>query len=519
MTVLVYRITLDEPTLFTTLAGDPNSLVSHDYIPGSVLRGMLIGAMLRGQGRDFSLDAGHIEDRRLFFSGATRYLNAYPVIHEKRSLPVPASWQTYKYLSADEEDSVNYPVFDSALRNAEAERKTTSISGFALLNNQTMYRLNPRRSINVHSQRGRYTRRQREDANIVTQEVFRYDALAANQMFEGAILCDNEDDAGVLAKLLQELNQLSIGGARSAGYGLVHILFDSNTDIYENHVWQEADMQTDTSPLLLTLLSDTIIRHSDGNHIPRPDAMEAILKACGIECQLKPVTTRTTMVGGFNRKWGLPLPQVPAFAAGSVFEIMNLKASEQAFNDLLWYGIGERIVDGYGRVTVGWQQQPELDATDYSQQIASSTDSAELSDLSEDIWFGKKAQSGLIDRLTTQTLERRLTGIVYSRKYTIHGYVTRTQLARLRATIANELRKENPSRHALEQFVNDVRGKYAGRMLDDAAIAGQRLSSWLANPDFGDDIPSDIQTRDDYLLRLVDAALERAHKEKMQQGG
>ena len=46
MKVINYRIDLLEPTLVTSLQGDPNSAVAFDYLPGSVLRGILIGKYL-----------------------------------------------------------------------------------------------------------------------------------------------------------------------------------------------------------------------------------------------------------------------------------------------------------------------------------------------------------------------------------------------------------------------------------------------------------------------------------------
>ena len=77
MKVIPYRIKLIEPLLATQIAGDPNSAVSHPYIPGSMVRGAIVRAYLRGSGVT-TLDAGDEEARRLFFDGRTRYLNAYP---------------------------------------------------------------------------------------------------------------------------------------------------------------------------------------------------------------------------------------------------------------------------------------------------------------------------------------------------------------------------------------------------------------------------------------------------------
>ena len=42
MKAITYTITLEQPVLVTSLDGDPNSGVAFDYIPGSVIRGMII---------------------------------------------------------------------------------------------------------------------------------------------------------------------------------------------------------------------------------------------------------------------------------------------------------------------------------------------------------------------------------------------------------------------------------------------------------------------------------------------
>src|SRR5205807_585423 len=86
MTIITYRVTLLEPTLVTSLQGDPNSGVAFDYLPGSVLRGAFIGKYLGSK----SADTGKNTLRRLFFDGTTRYLNGYPLdVYHHPSTPTP----------------------------------------------------------------------------------------------------------------------------------------------------------------------------------------------------------------------------------------------------------------------------------------------------------------------------------------------------------------------------------------------------------------------------------------------
>src|SRR5262245_14069061 len=89
MNAITYRITLDEPALVTRLGGEPNGAVALDYLPGSVLRGAIIGAYLRHRGlTDLEADP---DGFRLFLEDGTRFLNGYPLHQDRRSLPVPLS--------------------------------------------------------------------------------------------------------------------------------------------------------------------------------------------------------------------------------------------------------------------------------------------------------------------------------------------------------------------------------------------------------------------------------------------
>jgi CRISPR-associated protein Csx10 len=60
------------------------------------------------------------------------------------------------------------------------------------------------------------------------------------------------------------------------------------------------------------------------------------------------------IVGGFNRKWGLPLPQTPALKAGSVFVFRKADVDLKQLQKLEEQGIGERRIEGFGRIVFNW---------------------------------------------------------------------------------------------------------------------------------------------------------------------
>lgn len=83
MKAVTFLLHTQQPILATSLQGDPNSDVSYPYIPGSMIRGVLIGRYLKRHGlreTEDILDNQSFPDvTRLFFDdGKTRYLNAYP---------------------------------------------------------------------------------------------------------------------------------------------------------------------------------------------------------------------------------------------------------------------------------------------------------------------------------------------------------------------------------------------------------------------------------------------------------
>ncbi|HLM62371.1 MAG TPA: hypothetical protein VK308_16335, partial [Pyrinomonadaceae bacterium] len=102
MKAITFTVELLEPMLCVGLEGDPNAGVSLKYIPGSVLRGAIIGKY--GKIRD----ASATPENELFFNGAVRYLNAYVLIDGKRSLPVPLSWHKEK----DAEEKAGSDFYD-----------------------------------------------------------------------------------------------------------------------------------------------------------------------------------------------------------------------------------------------------------------------------------------------------------------------------------------------------------------------------------------------------------------------
>jgi CRISPR-associated protein Csx10 len=368
MKVITYRITLLEPTLVTALDGDPNSAVAFDYLPGAVLRGAVIGQYLRANNLGPNqFDAAMPDARRLFFDGTTRYLNGYPLEQNERALPTPQSWQQHKEEVAKQKpkEGLFASVFDFAMTPRDHEKKQWQgvKPPFCCLNDDSIRLVKPERLITVHTARTRRFGRAMPPNKINPDEipgaVYRYEALAAGQTFEAAVLCDDDADAATLLSLLE--GETVLGGSRSGGYGQARI--DNAKEVAN---WREVDSALTPDAdgkLIVTLLSDALLRNSYGQLAVDPNVVTAALsKRLGVtllpyqyadETQPKRwAFLRGTPVGGFNRKWGLPLPQAMAVKMGSVFVFHSPNCSEDELKELEEHGIGERRAEGFGRVAV-----------------------------------------------------------------------------------------------------------------------------------------------------------------------
>jgi len=366
MKVVTYRILLEQPLLATQLLGDPNSSVSLPYVPGSLLRGMLIHRYLEQQQLNDAHDLfADTTCQRLFFTGSARYLNAYPLVEGgERALPTPLS--LFKRKKDELDDGGSLEIYNAAHEDANDDERrefekddsakplTHHFCRIASEENVALYRLAPSR-IATHVQRNRSKGRAIRGQGAV----FRYEAVAEGQWFSGAVLVDADEDAAQVEMLLNEREIAWVGRSRSANYGRVKI---TEVAVAPASAWREVggSVTSADGALSLTLLSDTLLRNASGQHTAVIDA-ETLSAYLGIPVTIDSARTITqpTQAGGYNRTWQLPLPQATAFKAGSVIVFRPAGAFDpKRFADLEWQGIGERRAEGFGRIAFNWQTAP-----------------------------------------------------------------------------------------------------------------------------------------------------------------
>lgn len=460
MKVVTFLLHTQQPVLATSCQGEPNSDVSHPYIPGSIIRGLLIGRYLqrqRLQGTDDILDIQRFPDvRRLFFDGTTRYLNAYlsDSCERKRTLPVPRSW--FKEKGDEITESREMTVYDFSYEQPDQDISPKPLDEkFCIVDDRdgsvVLYR--EKRQLNIHNQRDRKRGRGIEGSGAL----FRYDAIAAGQTFQAVVLCGCDTDKSIIESLLK-LSQSEerwldvwLGGSQSAGYGHVRIQLLTSDDTSKDNNWNEVgiDLEERTErdkSLTITLLSDTIVRNEWGQPVADPEVLRQLLSE-SLDVERKKLKFKqggiygsSLIVGGFNRKWGLPLPQVPALAAGSVFVFDKVELDPQRIQNLEASGIGERKVDGFGRIVVNWleecgQFQARLPDSDIgSNQVSFSLESGRLE--------SRKMAADMAERL----LRQRLDELLLSRVGSINlepNKMSNSQLSRLMIVARQALTERN----------------------------------------------------------------------------
>ena len=496
MKALVYQLQLQSPVLLSMPgAGEENSDRSYPFITGSAIRGALANRYVgEHDEKDFN---------KLFISGQVRFLNAYPLYEDKRTLPAPLSWHVAK----DEKDLPTAQAFDFVSdipdKNILQNPKTLGNVFVAPLPGEVITIATPMQ-VTVHNVSYKRGVKAKNDSSL-----FQYEAIAPGYLFAGVIL-GKEDDLEMMQKLLTQKPQLWLGGSRNAGYGRTTVL---KTDIVDD--WQEAyglQYQPEDKLLTITLLSDTIVRDANGNYSVHPEDLLGIPP--------KAVYMRARVVGGFNRTWGLPIVQALAFQAGSVFVYDANVVTQSKLDDLQENGLGERRAEGFGRIAINWLPRPQFCRKKAQLQIPSASASVTLEEES------RKLVQQMAKRHYQTLLDRHLTALVS--RLCIGKGVKNSQLNKLRGVL-RRVQQENNWQPLIKHLEN--LNREADKQIKRARIDGDRLHKWLGRANnhglwekyFAQIMPpaiAGIQSQADdnlklaYVVRLMDALLQKASKEK-----
>lgn len=528
MKTIILTLETLQPILATSFQGDPNSDVSYSYIPGSMIRGAIIGRYMKQHGLS-ELDLTNNEVKRLFFNAnSTRYLNGYLQSHEKKShekkrtLPLPLSWFKDKDEELTEDSSIT--AYDFSVDRGDEQENPKSVGEYFWVKKGGMINLyKEKRRINIHNFRDRKKGRSTDQQG----EIFRYEALDAGQTFQSVILCEDEDIA-TIQNLLSEQN-LWLGGSQSAGYGQTKIVDRKPPLDKWNEIGIPAEDRENDEILSITLLSDTLLRNEHGQPVADPNlikqAVEEILNISLPEPKSGGIFAGSTLIGGFNRKWGLPLPQVPALTAGSVIVFEDIEITSEQIKQIESQGIGERREDGFGRVVVNWLKDDHFRVK-----------LPELPSQKEPLLKLKHEASRLLaEQMAQRLLEQKLEQAVEKKVayLALQEGISNSQLSRLQSVARQAL--ANGDCNLVLSLLNDLpsnaRNQFEGAKIGNKSFKKQ-LEEWLHNPTawirveikevkiadierkFDDDRARQDKLAEKYTLRLIMAVAKKATKEK-----
>ena len=510
MKALVFTLILREPVLISqTLDGDPNSAISHGYIPGSTIRGVLAHRyQIQKNLQDMAAEP---DARRLFFDARYHFLNAYPVLPggNYRMLPMPRSW----FVEKEDRDDDEIEVEDAAVWATASELKRPERIGddFALNGDEYTYRFSARREISVHNASDNRRRKKAGES-----QVFRYEALASGQRFFGAIVPAGNEQEELLSELKDLLgSSVLLGGSHTGGYGLVDI---ETSNIQE---WQEYTSEDASDRVSITLLSDVVLPPAQ----PTEDILQSFARLVGLSHrnEFESVYWQPHIIGGFNRKWGLPLPQRWTIAAGSVF-VLPLGKSIKMLGST---GIGELREDGFGRVAVNLYTQGTRKLIKVSSPNV--TKPSELSSQAKEI------AKRIADHLLRQQLENALVDSLMESKLNFTHLPSKTQLNRLRVEVRQTLLRKDTS--AVKTYFENL--KDSRKFWSKARLNSQPLDQWVLDcaeftteqllralglpsqvPEIWDQKANDVMLITEIKTRYIDGVMKLAVKKlTIQDGG
>lgn len=452
MKKLKFIIELLEPMLATGLEGDPNAGVSLKYISGSVLRGVIISLS------NFNGDLA-INNRDLFFNENVCFLNSYPIENSKVGLPTPLSWQIKK-------DAENGQDFFDFVHQDRDEKQYNNIKSpfFVFESDSKITKVNPKTQFAVHTQREVEKGRSTSDKGAV----FRYESVIKGTKFGGMILCETD-------KLFEDIKSwidgktIFLGGSRTAGYGKAKI---SVTDWLEDSRIIKTKTFQLNEKFSITLLSNALVRDKNGQF-----QNDLTAESLGLnENDIEPVACKTfkkaELVGGFNRKWGVPLPQMLAIKAGSVFTFNVLNSNGISLN--FEKGIGARTIDGFGQVAINLNETQKILSIKESEPVHFQTITIDNQNTKV-----KKIGNFIVERIIKQKLETKLVACIGD--FPISKSPNKSQISRLRIEIKELLRNPNSDKDqaTISKFFENLKNTAKDQFNKPNMIENQSLERWV----------------------------------------
>jgi len=343
MLKIKYQIKTLSPILLSTQSGDMNMTATLDYIPGSAILGVFAGKYIQAKNLD---KTAHTDPYfyNWFLNSGIIFSNAYPCKETeygtKNYFPAPLSMQTEK----------NDETTASDLFHKDSDEQMKTISGYCHIAGNTILKLTPSKSLNFH-----HARPDRIRGHSIEGQIFNYESIDPDQLFEGEIIGEEETLKEFVEELVGNEFPIQLGRSRTAQYGQAELKIVSEKP-------EKLEVEDNLKDkFILTFLSQTVLYNKNGFPSTSLDDLARYLsEALGIE--LKPDQIKSfkkpVEIENFISIWRLKRPSEVAFEAGSCFSIQIIDGSSKLI-DLQKNGLGERRGEGFGRIKLNWWHEKD----------------------------------------------------------------------------------------------------------------------------------------------------------------
>lgn len=319
------------------IADDSNSqngqVDALSYVPGTSLRGAVIGSLVRN---------GELEQyKTAVLSEQVSFLNAYVMDDKKEMVP------SFKGFYEDKSDNgPQAKTIENMLINGEitAGNKRAALGKYCYTENDCIFYTDLEMGSDMKINKGKGAEK---------KNVFRNQYVVPGYCFAAYIAVrDLQDLCGKLLDTLEhmrETDSLFLGGNRSYGYGKCRILELERTN---RMPYTDMAVQTDAQDLAyMVLLSNTAMISELGENVGIDERLLAKRLGLG-NLEIQFCSTSVVDVRGYNRTWQAMVPSVKMYEAGSVFKLVFSGESVplEKLRLVMDEGIGVRTNEGYGRV-------------------------------------------------------------------------------------------------------------------------------------------------------------------------
>lgn len=465
---VVYQIRLVEPVKVGGNGSQTNE-ESLPYIPGSMVRGSLIGRLLNTNViKEADLDS--------ILQGA-RFTDVVPAVNGQPLLTCPSVYYADKHARREAQRTgevlkahVRAPrelrdlVYDKAKADGdkvpnpavpqEGEQLVGRGKYASMQNGLALYSV--QMTANLH-------------VAVNAEGMFRYEAIAPGQTYEGQIRCKDETTAQMLAQELADAT-IYLGGSRGSGYGRCEVLHVSRTDRKGEAIRYGIRRRTSGHILPIYALSNLILldEHGEETSIIDPHLLETQLGITNVQWRRSYVSIHNA--NGYNHKWQAGQIQRSAVAAGSLlYYTYDGELDENKAAALEDAGVGLRREDGYGSILVAPDFSGGEESVDVNNLRAEDAADTTL-DPNED--EGRMLQL-IEDRIneTREDLALREAALAYSDQHAEEmKNFSMTQSTRLRSLL--ERLPENDAgkaQNAIRRFEDNLKNT-AGRMYEETVL-------------------------------------------------